>query len=59
MTQDNLVVYLILATFALVLVFGVYQWFRTRRATRNHEHSAVEKTQVSHDVRAGETRAHR
>jgi ABC-type nickel/cobalt efflux system permease component RcnA len=60
MTQDSLVIYLIAATFGLVVLVGIYQWFRTRRAIRNHEHSAVERPRgQDSDLRGDMTRRHR
>jgi cytoskeletal protein RodZ len=43
MTEDNLVLYLIVITFGLAIAFGVFQWFRARKAQREHHHSAAER----------------
>jgi cbb3-type cytochrome oxidase subunit 3 len=36
----SLVGSLFLMTFVLALVYGIWTYFRTKRAQRNHEHSA-------------------
>jgi Flp pilus assembly protein TadB len=43
MTEDNLVLYLIVITFGLAIAFGAYQWFRARKAKREHHHSVAER----------------
>ncbi len=45
MTEDNLVFYLILVTFALAIGYGVYQWLRANKAKREHHHSVAERRQ--------------
>jgi Flp pilus assembly protein TadB len=43
MTQDNLVLYLIVITFGLAMAFGAYQWWRASKAKREHHHSVAER----------------
>jgi hypothetical protein len=43
MTEDNLVLYLIVVTFGLAIAFGGYQWFRANKAKREHHHSVAER----------------
>jgi uncharacterized protein HemX len=43
MTEDNLVLYLIVVTFALAIGYGVYQWMRAKKAKREHHHSVAER----------------
>jgi ABC-type nickel/cobalt efflux system permease component RcnA len=43
MTEDNLVLYLIVITFGLAIAFGAYTWFRARKAQREHHHSVAER----------------
>jgi hypothetical protein len=43
MTEDNLVLYLIVITFGLAIGFGAYQWFRANKAKREHHHSVAER----------------
>jgi hypothetical protein len=43
MTEDNLVLYLIVITFGLAIAFSVFQWVRARKAQREHHHSAAER----------------
>ncbi len=45
MTQDNLVFFLIVTTFGLAIAFGAYQWFRARKAKREHHHSVAERNE--------------
>ncbi len=40
MTDSSLIIYLVLATFAIAILVGVYQLYRVRRAQRLHHHSA-------------------
>jgi hypothetical protein len=43
MTEDNLVLYLIVITFGLAIAFGAYQWTRANKAKREHHHSVAER----------------
>jgi hypothetical protein len=43
MTQDNLLLYLIAATFGLALAYGVYQWLKVTKARREHHHSVKQR----------------
>jgi uncharacterized membrane protein YidH (DUF202 family) len=45
MAEDNLVLYLIVFTFGVAIAFGAYQWFRARKAKREHHHSVQERQQ--------------
>ena len=45
MTEDNLVLYLIVITFGLAIAFGAYQWLRASKAQREHHHSVAERQQ--------------
>ncbi len=40
MSDSNLIIYLVLATFAIAIGVGIYQLYRVRRAKRLHHHSA-------------------
>jgi hypothetical protein len=56
MTQDNLLLYLIVSTFGLALAYGMYQWFRARKARREHHHSAKQRQDAAAE-RGGATGA--
>ncbi len=53
MTQDSLVLFLIVITFGLAIAFGAYQWFRARKAQREHHHSVAECSPDPASARAG------
>ena len=38
--SDSIIPYLFLVTFALAIAFGVWQYFRARKARREHHRSA-------------------
>ncbi len=39
--SDNLVIALIIFTFAIAIAFGIYQWRKARTARQLHQHSSV------------------
>jgi Flp pilus assembly protein TadB len=45
MTENMLVYALIVVTFGLAIVFGVYQWSKAGKARRQHEHSVAERNE--------------
>jgi hypothetical protein len=52
MNSDQLIIALILATFAAAIGFGIYQWRRAKKAKQEHHHSVSERADQPH-TRAG------
>jgi Flp pilus assembly protein TadB len=46
MNASDMVIYLIGATFALAIVFGLYQWQKAVKARREHHHSVAERKEM-------------
>jgi uncharacterized protein HemX len=45
MTESSLIYYLFGLTFALAIGYGIYQWWRAKKARREHHHSVAEQRQ--------------
>ncbi len=56
MTPESPAIYLIAAIVGMLVLIGLYQWFKTRRAQRRNEHSAI--ADAAHDLRGTLPRWH-
>ena len=49
MSEPGIVMYLVIATFAIAIAYGIYQLYRVNKAKREHHHSARTPAEVSKD----------